>query len=80
MDRAGMHTADCGCPTDDEFIYHSKECPVHKAHAGRHIGFEWKLQDMWIGAYWTRSGNCIDLWICFLPCIPLHISWWWTRE
>jgi hypothetical protein len=20
------------------------------------------------------------LYICFLPCIPLHVSWWWSRE
>jgi hypothetical protein len=41
------------------------------------VGFEFKLQDLWIGAFWKRSGNCVDLWICFLPCLPLHISWWW---
>lgn len=41
---------------------------------------EWKLQDFWIGAFWKRQGNCIDLWVCLLPCVPLHISWWWTRE
>jgi hypothetical protein len=40
-------------------------------------GFEFKLQDLWIGAFWKRIGNCVDLWICFLPCLPLHISWWW---
>jgi hypothetical protein len=39
--------------------------------------FEFKLQDLWIGAFWKRIGNCMDLWICFLPCIPLHLSWWW---
>ena len=38
---------------------------------------EWKLQDMWIGAYWKRSGNCVDLWICFVPCVPLHVCWHW---
>lgn len=41
---------------------------------------EWKLQDFWIGAFWKRQGHCIDLWVCLLPCVPLHISWWWTRE
>ena len=42
--------------------------------------FEWKPQDLWIGAFWKRIGNCVDLWVCILPCVPLHISWWWTRE
>ena len=40
------------------------------------VEFEWKPQDLWIGAFWKRQGQCIDLWICFVPCIPLHISWW----
>jgi hypothetical protein len=47
---------------------------------GWHAQFEWKLADFWIGAFWKRCGNCIDLWICFLPCVPLHVSWWWSRE
>lgn len=39
--------------------------------------FEFKLQDMWIGAFWKRIGNCVDVWICFLPCVPLHICCHW---
>ncbi len=35
--------------------------------------FEFKLQDLWVGAFWKTSGNCFDLWICFLPCVPLHV-------
>jgi hypothetical protein len=42
--------------------------------------FEWRPRDLWIGAYWKRIGNCIDLWVCLLPCLPLHISWWWSEE
>lgn len=38
--------------------------------------FEFKLQDLWVGAFWKRLGNCWDLYICLLPCVPLHISWW----
>ena len=40
-------------------------------------GFEFKLQDLWIGAYWKRIGNCVDIWICLLPCVPLHICYHW---
>ena len=43
---------------------------------GWRCGFEWKPQDLWIGAFWKRIGNCWDLWICFIPCVPLHVSWW----
>lgn len=47
-------------------------------NSGWHAQFEWKLADLWIGAFWKRTGNCIDLWICLLPCVPLHVSWWWS--
>lgn len=39
--------------------------------------FEFKPQDLWVGAFWKRIGNCVDLWVCLLPCVPLHVSWWW---
>ena len=40
--------------------------------------FEFKLQDMWIGLYWTRDkkAEAFDVWICFIPCFPLHIMKW----
>ena len=39
--------------------------------------FEWKPQDLWIGAFWKRIGNTLDLWICVVPCVPLHLYWGW---
>lgn len=39
--------------------------------------FEWKLQDFWIGAFWKPTGNTVDLWVCLIPCVPLHVSWGW---
>lgn len=39
--------------------------------------FEFKPQDLWIGVFWKRIGNCLDVWICFLPCVPLHLAWRW---
>lgn len=39
--------------------------------------FEFKLQDLWVGAFWKRRGNCVDLWLCLVPCLPLHICWYW---
>lgn len=41
------------------------------------VRFEWKPQDLWIGAFWKRIGNCVDVWICLLPCVPLHVCWHW---
>jgi hypothetical protein len=36
--------------------------------------FEVKLADMWIGVFWRRSEHVLHIWICFVPCIPLHIE------
>lgn len=44
---------------------------------GWHAQFEVKLEDLWVGAFWKRCGNCWDLWICLIPCFPLHVSWWY---
>lgn len=34
------------------------------------IKLEFKKQDAWIGAYWDKD----DIWICLIPCFPIHIS------
>jgi hypothetical protein len=36
--------------------------------------FEVKLADLWIGVYWEWSQDVLEIWICFVPCIPLHIQ------
>jgi hypothetical protein len=38
---------------------------------------EFKLADMWIGVYWADHGGYVDIWVCLLPCLPLHF---WTEE
>ena len=51
--------------------------------------FEWKPEDMWIGTFWRCAESPIapnfcgfrkqvDVWICFVPCLPLHL--WWLSE
>jgi hypothetical protein len=39
------------------------------------LQLEWKKQDCWIGVYWKRSVSTLHLWICVLPCLPLHLQW-----
>lgn len=46
--------------------------------------FEWKLQDLWIGMFWKTARGiqatgcenwmCCDIWICVIPCVPLHVT------
>jgi hypothetical protein len=45
-----------------------------------YLCLEFKQQDAWIGAYWRRDGNCIDVWVCLLPMLPLHFSYWRFKE
>lgn len=46
-------------------------CVTYKAR------FEWKWADLWVGLFFKRAGNSVDIWLCMLPCIPLHIQWQW---
>lgn len=34
------------------------------------VNLEFKKQDAWIGVYWTK----LDIWICLVPFIPIHIQ------
>lgn len=43
------------------------------------LQLEFKLRDAWIGAYWVHDGNCFDIWVCIVPCIPIHFSCWGNR-
>jgi len=50
------------------------------------IKLELNWQDLWLGAYWEKKEivypfrkpsieNQWHIWICILPCLPIHI-WW----
>lgn len=42
---------------------------------GRHrVGLEFKLADLWLGAFYARKGDTLHVWICVLPCLPLHLE------
>jgi len=42
-----------------------------------HIGFSWR--DLWLGVYWKHTLIDFimvkDVWVCVIPCFPLHIQW-----
>jgi hypothetical protein len=40
------------------------------------VALEFKPQDLWIGAYWHRSEDGLDVWVCLLPMLPIHV---WRR-
>lgn len=44
------------------------------------LSLEFKLADMWVGAYWTHRAQHpmprwrrTDIWLCALPTLPLHL-------
>lgn len=37
--------------------------------------FEWNYHDLWVGVFWKDDGLTLDVYICILPCIPLHLQW-----
>ena len=45
----------------------------------RSIRVERKWEDCWVGAYWKlqRCGHVglLDVWICIIPCFPLHLRY-----
>lgn len=41
----------------------------------RRVRLEFKVEDMWVGVFWKRiTPSHFDLWICLLPCLPVHYS------
>ena len=45
-------------------------------HVDWHVCLEFKIHDLWVGAFWKQDGRCIDVWLCLVPTLPIHISWW----
>jgi hypothetical protein len=46
------------------------------------IRIEFKPEDLWIGVFWRKQHEQgwhtrFDVWICILPCVPIHV--WWQR-
>lgn len=52
-------------------------------HTGRYrivAQFQLEIRDVWIGIFWRKSEMSAKLpiwhlYICLLPCVPLHITW-----
>jgi hypothetical protein len=41
------------------------------------VSLEWKPQDIWVGTFWRNGPDRLDVWVCLIPCVPLHV--WWTK-
>ena len=38
------------------------------------IRFEFKLNDFWVGMFWKNTKDQFDVWVCLIPCFPIHIT------
>lgn len=39
------------------------------------LALEFKPADLWVGAYTAQNGGMRHVWVCLLPCLPVHVSW-----
>jgi hypothetical protein len=45
------------------------------------LALEWKPADLWRGVYPRRERQFADrwqydVWVCVVPCLPVHLTWW----
>ncbi len=40
----------------------------------RKLALEFVLEDFWVGCFWRKSADRFDLWVCLVPCFPVHYS------
>lgn len=38
-----------------------------------HIEIKWEPRDLWVGVYWTRATLSFHVYVCLLPCVPIHL-------
>lgn len=59
--------------------------------SGWKIRLEFKLQDLWIGAFWRSERHVskevplvvvrtFELWLCLVPCLPVHVTRIWLEQ
>ena len=50
------------------------------------IRLEFKPQDLWVGVFWKRgdeaagSRKSMDIWICLVPMLPIHLIYEWDVD
>lgn len=44
------------------------------------VWLEFKPQDMWVGAFWKKNGPLVDIWVCLVPMVPIHIRFFLKQE
>ena len=42
--------------------------------------FFWEPRDIWIGLYWKRWPQALELYACLVPCFPIYFYWQWEKQ
>lgn len=46
--------------------------------AGRvSVTHEFKLADLWVGLFYAKGPTGLNMWVCLLPCLPIHVKVYW---
>lgn len=46
----------------------------------RGVRIEFKPQDLWVGVFWKKNGPLLDVWICLVPMLPIHVRWFFKQR
>lgn len=49
---------------------------IERPYTGRKfsISIQFKLEDLWIGAFWRREDiSSLLIWVCLIPCFPIRL-------
>jgi hypothetical protein len=38
------------------------------------VRVEFKAADCWIGVFWRRELGQLDVWLCLVPMLPIHLT------
>jgi hypothetical protein len=41
------------------------------------MALQFKPADLWVGVYYAGHGGWWDVWVCLVPCFPIHF---WSTE
>lgn len=47
---------------------------AHRQFGRVAVALELKIEDAWIGAFWRRDLVSTQVWVCLLPCLPVHVT------
>ena len=53
--------------------YHSRR--LHRLM----VWWQWEPRDCWVGCFWTTTRGWTDIYVCLLPCLPLHLRYFHRR-